>query len=151
MITYQLKCTSGHEFEAWFRNSAGYDEQCASGDISCPLCGDQEITKAIMAPAIGKKGNSSTPSVEPNPELDPEQRASEVAREVLDAVESIRQHVEDNCDYVGNDFAEEARKIHYGEADERGIYGEATAEDNQALDEEGIEVFRIPTGPRRDS
>jgi len=74
-----------------------------------------------------------------------------VAREVLDAVESIRQHVEDNCDYVGNDFADEARKIHYGEADERGIYGEATAEDNQALDEEGIEVFRIPTGPRRDS
>jgi hypothetical protein len=143
MITYQLKCSTGHEFEAWFRNSAGYDEQQATGDISCPMCGDQEIMKALMAPSVGKKGNASVSSHEA--------RASEVAREVLDAVDTIRKHVEDSCDYVGTDFADEARKIHYGETEERGIYGEATQEDNQALDEEGIEVFRIPTPPRRDS
>ncbi len=143
MITYQLKCSSGHEFEAWFRNSAGYDEQRATGDISCPMCGDMEVMKALMAPSVGKKGNASVSTHE--------QRASEVAREVLDAVETIRKHVEDNCDYVGKEFADEARRIHYGETEERGIYGEATPEDNQALDEEGIEVFRIPTAPRRDS
>lgn len=142
MITYQLKCSSGHEFEAWFRSSAGYDEQRGSGDISCPMCGDLEIMKALMAPSIGKKGNSVVSSHE--------QRASEVAREVLDAVDTIRKHVEENCDYVGTEFADEARKIHYGESEERGIYGEATTEDNQALDEEGIQVFRIPTAPRRD-
>lgn len=143
MITYQLKCSSGHEFEAWFRNSVGYDEQRNAGDICCPMCGDLEIMKALMAPSVGKKSNSSVSAHE--------KRASEVAREVLDAVETIRKHVEDNCDYVGTDFADEARKIHYGETEERGIYGESTPEDNQALDEEGIEVFRIPTLPRRDS
>ena len=144
MITYQLRCSSGHEFEAWFRNSAGYDEQHASGDINCPMCGDQEISKALMAPAVGKKGNSRSSTSY-------EQRAAEVAREVLDAVEKVREHVEENCDYVGKEFAEEARKIHYGETEQRGIYGEATDDDNRELLDEGIEIFRLPTAPRRDN
>lgn len=142
MIMYQLKCSSGHEFEAWFRNSAGYDDQRAVGAVSCPICGDQEIGKALMAPAVGKKSSSRT--VGPY-----ERRAAEVAREVLAAAERVREHVEENCDYVGTRFAEEARKIYYGETEERGIYGEATDQDNRELTEEGIDVFRLPNLPRR--
>ncbi len=148
MITYQLICSSGHEFEAWFQNSTGYDEQQKAGDISCPICGDINVSKAVMAPALSRKGNSR-PS-KPMPDSH-EQRASEVAREVLDAIEKVREHVAQNCDYVGNDFADEARRIHYGETEERGIYGEATDQDNQELVEEGIEVFRLPVVPRRSS
>jgi len=142
MISYQLRCQTGHEFEAWFRSSAGYDEQRASGDVSCPLCGDLEISKAPMAPAVAsKKGKPSKHEI----------RAQEVAREVLDAVDKMRNRVEENCDYVGDQFADEARKIHYGETKERGIYGEATKEETQDLDEEGIEVYQLPMAPRRNS
>ncbi len=142
MISYQLKCSTGHEFEAWFRSSESYDEQRVSGDVSCPLCGDPEVMKAIMAPALATGRNSDVPVTH-------EERASEVAREVLEAVGKLREHVEENCDYVGEDFADEARRIHNGEAEERGIYGEANSEESESLDEDGIEYFRLPTPPRR--
>ena len=154
MILYQLKCRQGHEFEAWFLNSATYDSQQASGDVGCPFCGTTEVTKGMMAPNIspnlspgrssGRKG--AAPS---------EVRAKQVAEKILEAVDDLREHVEETCDYVGDEFAEEARRIHSGDDDgdgeERGIYGEATDEDAEDLEEEGIEFFRLPFLRRRDS
>ena len=143
MILYQLKCQRGHDFEAWFLNGATYDIQQASGDISCPHCGTTDVTKAPMAPNIARRRSnlSRAPGVE--------RRAQEVAEEILEAVDGMRQEVEKNCDYVGDEFAEEARRIHYGETAERGIYGEASDEEAEELDDEGVEFFRIPFFRRR--
>ena len=139
MILYQLKCANGDEFEAWFLDSATFDQQRAAGDVECPFCGDSRVSKAPMAPNLAKRGSSEAT----------EERAREVARKILRAVGDLREHVEETCDNVGDRFAEEARRIHYGEADERGIYGEATGEEASELDEEGIEFYHVPWGPRR--
>jgi len=136
MIKYSVRCKNTHEFEAWFKDSAAFDAQAKSGDIACPHCGDTKVTKAPMSPRISKSSRSATT---------PEARAREVAERILEVAQQMRKEIEANCDYVGDQFADEARRIHYGEADERGIYGEATDEETQELDEEGIEVFRIPT------
>ncbi len=141
MIRYALRCGSEHEFEAWFRDSAGYDEQHAAGEVACPVCGDSDVTKALMTPGIPRKGNRNVDAVR--------SRTEKLTGDVMEAVERLRRHVEENCDYVGSEFAEEARKIHYGETDERGIYGEATPEDAEALDEEGIEVYSLPKVAKR--
>ena len=147
MILYQLKCHQGHGFEAWFLNSVAYDSQQASGDISCPHCGTTSVAKALMAPNIvrgqsGGLGDSGNPAAE--------HRAYEVAEKILEAVDGLRREVEENCDYVGDEFAEEARRIHFGETEERGIYGEASDEEAEDLDEEGVDFFRLPFMRRRD-
>jgi hypothetical protein len=141
MILFDLKCGEGHVFEAWFRNSGAYDAQAAAGEIACPVCGDIRIEKAPMAPRIGK----SRQEVEKTETA--AQRRAEVMRELVE----LRRKVEENCDYVGNRFAEEARRIHYGEVEERGIYGEATEAETTELKEEGIEVGRIPWVPTTNS
>ena len=151
MILYQLRCADEHSFEAWFRDSASYDLQARSGDVECPYCGSTTITKAPMAPHIGAskpQGDLETPPA--INEVD-ERRATEVAQQILDAVGRIREHAEDNFEDVGEDFADEARKIHHGDASERGIYGKATEEDAEELEDEGIDFIRLPGGPRRDS
>lgn len=141
MILYQLRCDKNHEFEAWFKGSAGFDAQNRKGAVECPFCGTAKIAKAPMAPSVvGSRG-------EAEPRHSPETR--ELADQVVAAVRKLRRHVEDNCDYVGDAFPEEARRIHYGEKDLRGIYGEATPDEARRLDEEGIEVFRLPGLPRR--
>lgn len=142
MICYSLRCGAEHEFEAWFRDSTGYDEQRASGEVTCPVCGDTDVTKAPMAPAVPRKGRAA--------DDDPvARRTEELANDVVEAVEKLREHVEANCDYVGDAFPDEARKIHYGEAEERGIYGETSVEEAEALGEEGIEVYSLPTIKQR--
>ncbi|MEQ8666683.1 MAG: DUF1178 family protein [Rhodospirillales bacterium] len=141
MICYSLRCGAEHEFEAWFRDSAGYDEQRATGEVTCPVCGDNEVVKAPMAPAVPRKGNRSGDPVA--------RRTEELAADVVEAVEKLREHVEANCDYVGDAFPDEARKIHYGEAEERGIYGETTPDEARSLTDEGIEVYSLPTVKRR--
>ena len=152
MILYQLKCRQGHEFEAWFLNSATYDSQQASGDVGCPFCGTTEVTKGMMAPNLSPGRSSGREGAAPS-----EVRAKQVAEKILEAVDDLREHVEETCDYVGDEFAEEARRIHSGDDDddgdgeERGIYGEATDEDAEDLEEEGIEFFRLPFLRRRDS
>ena len=139
MILYDLKCRKDHVFETWFRDSAAYEEQVAAGAISCPTCGSRKIEKALMAPRIGK-GDREIAT-----------KAAEHAKRYAAFASEVRRRVEDNCDYVGPKFPEEARKIHYGEAESRGIYGEASDEDASALDDEGIEVQRIPWAPREDA
>jgi len=148
MILYQLQCSNGHEFEAWFHNSMTFDEQVARGDVVCPYCSDASVSKAIMAPNISPSRSKKSP---PMGNKEAEVRAQEVAEKILDAVNSLRDHVTDNFEDVGTEFADEARKIHYGEADERGIYGEATDDEALELDEEGVEFFRLPNTPRRNS
>jgi hypothetical protein len=148
MILYQLRCEKNHEFEAWFKGSAGFEAQNRKGAVECPFCGTTKIIKAPMAPnVVGRRGDS-----EAEPKSEPKGEATrELADRVVEAFSKIRRHVEDNCDYVGEAFPEEARRIHYGEKKSRGIYGEATTEEARRLDEEGIEVFPLPRTPRRDS
>ena len=141
MIHFQLKCSRDHEFEAWFRSSASFDEQCKRGDVDCPVCGDTSVSKALMAPNIS---TSEKPSGEVA-----EKRAREVAEQILNAAGKLREVIEENSEYVGDDFADEARAIHYGEAEERDIYGKTTDKEADELDDEGIEFTRLPIRPRR--
>lgn len=143
MVLYQLKCHRGHAFEAWFLNGATYDSQQASGDVPCPHCGTTGVSKAPMAPNIARGRPHSLQG--PGPEF----RAQEVAEKILEAVDGLRQEIEENCDYVGDEFAEEAKRIHFGKTEERGIYGEATEEEAEELDDDGVEFFRIPPSRRR--
>lgn len=142
MIVYQLHCSNGHEFEAWFRDSKTYDHQAKHGDVDCPHCGDTSVSKSIMAPNISP---SRSKTKAPTGQGEAEVRAHEVAEQILEAVTVIRNHVEENCENVGSEFAEEARRIHYGEAEQRGIVGTATEEEASELDEEGVEFFRLPS------
>jgi hypothetical protein len=151
MILYSLCCSKDHGFEAWFRNSDAFDKQAKKGVVSCPVCGDTKVRKAIMAPRIAKGASkkSEQPPV-PAPQVPAQAPAANhvMAPQMREMLQELRKHVEANCDYVGDEFAEEARKIHYGETEERGIYGEASDADAEALQEEGIEVGRIPWLPR---
>ena len=141
MILYQLRCDKDHQFEAWFKDSAGFEAQNRKGEVECPFCGTAKIAKAPMAPSVvGRRGEA---------EPQQSQGTRELANQVVEAVRKLRRHVEENCDYVGDTFPEEARRIHHGEKEARGIYGEATADEARRLDEEGIEVFRLPGTPRR--
>ncbi len=163
MIHYQLHCGQDHDFDGWFANSSGFEEQQARGLIACPHCGNSDVRRALMAPAIGKKGNA-TASVEPVGETSEAALPAVVppampvvmpdpvlSDQMIEMIHKVRAEVEQNCDYVGSDFAEEARKIHYGEADQRGIYGETTLDEAQELVEEGIDVTALPFVPRTDS
>lgn len=129
MIRFALRCSAGHEFEGWFRSGDAFEAQQAAKEISCPECGDAGVEKALMAPSIAR-------SRETRPPISPAQLRS--------ALIELRRQVETHCDYVGPGFAEEARRIHYGEVDPHGIYGEATVDESRELYEEGIEVGRIP-------
>ena len=140
MIVYQVKCSNGHEFEGWFRNSAAFDQQRKRGDIDCPLCGDTRVTKAPMAPHVAR-GSSADAAKHAG--------AKAMAKQVVASMAQLRKYVEKNCDYVGEAFPTEARRIHYGEVEKRSIYGEASQKDVTSLTDEGIEVHELPALPRR--
>lgn len=129
MILFTLRCAAGHQFDAWFRDGDGFEAQQKAAEIACPDCGDRNIEKALMAPNIGRSHKNTPP-------LSPAQMRA--------ALLELRRQVETNCDYVGERFAEEARKIHYGEVNPRGIYGKATGEESRELADEGISFGRIP-------
>lgn len=142
MILYELRCSADHGFEAWFKDGATYDRQAEAGEIVCPVCGDTHVGKALMAPRLAKgRVEGEAPVAETDGE----------AVRMREALTQLRQQVETNCDYVGDRFAEEARKIHYGETGRRNIYGEATDDQARELVDEGIKVGRIPWLPRTDS
>jgi hypothetical protein len=149
MIVFDLKCKRGHIFEAWFKSSEAYEEQLGYGEIECPVCGENHVEKAVMAPNVAKKGNQSKGGTVAFGEarddvVDYARLPNELKKELDGVLDKIRAHVEETCEYVGDEFAEEARKIHYGEAPERGIYGEASVEDSIELIEEGIDVVPVP-------
>ncbi|MGI9521336.1 MAG: DUF1178 family protein [Hyphomicrobiaceae bacterium] len=149
MIRYQLECPEGHNFDSWFQNSSAFEKLVAAKQIGCPKCGSTEITKSIMAPNVGVKANKKAvvpvPAQPPSAPVDPKIEAAR--REALAAMRKLRQVVEENAHYVGPQFAEEARKIHYKEAEEKGIYGEATVAEVKELAEEGIECHPLPILP----
>ena len=133
MIAYQLQCANGHAFEGWFKDSAAFDAQAAGGKLLCPTCNSKKVEKAVMAPAIAGKAREQAQEREKS-------RA---------ALRSLRQTMLADAEHVGGEFPEEARKIHYGEADARAIYGEASGDDVKALIEEGVPVAPLP--PDRDA
>jgi hypothetical protein len=158
MILFELKCPSNHVFEAWFRNGDTYEAQSAAHEITCPFCGSTEIEKAPMAPRVAKSRAAETGgevippgTPERNVAVGPNADPNEIAFAMHKALKELRRQVETNCENVGDRFAEEARKIHYGEADARGIYGDTTPEEASALKEEGVEFARIPWLPRVDN
>ncbi len=173
MILYDLKCRKDHVFETWFRDSGAYEEQVAAGAIACPVCGSKKIEKALMAPRLAKGGRSGDDAEggarggpeggarggpEGGPGGGPEGgmatravKGTAEAAELMGQLRELRHKVEENCDYVGGNFAEEARKIHYGEEDPRNIYGETSDEQAEELHEEGVTFSRIPWAPRHDS
>jgi hypothetical protein len=159
MILFNLQCGKGHGFEAWFRDNASYEAQEKARKVACPACGDTAVRKAIMAPRIGKGRKSAAieaPSAEaPLPADGPKQlaklAAEHRAKELRAKLTELRKAVEANCDYVGPKFAEEARRIHYGETEHRNIYGEASKEEAKALNEEGVEFGSIPWLPQSDA
>ena len=135
MIRYALACGAGHDFEGWFGSSGDFDDQSVRGLVSCPMCGSAEVRKQIMAPAVfttkGREGPASGPSREM----------------MMEMASRVRRHVEENFDDVGDAFAREARAIHEGRSEERGIYGEATPEEVKALVEDGVPVAPLPQPP----
>ncbi len=156
MIHYQLRCSADHGFDGWFRDSAAFDAQAERGLVECPACGDTRVNRALMAPRIGKSrpvldGTTGEPAAVPAPETPVAAKDAVLPDKVRAALQRLRAEVERNCDYVGQDFAEEARRIHHGEAESRGIYGESTPEQAEALADDGIEVAQIPWLPRADS
>ena len=131
MIKYNLKCENNHNFDAWFSDSSNFEEQNKNNLIFCPKCNSTKIKKNIMAPNIGSKKQSYT-------------NALKTEKNYEKIMKNVRKHVEKNFDYVGDKFADEARAIHYGEKEEREIYGETSVEEAVDLIEEGVNVSPIP-------
>ncbi|HEY8594618.1 MAG TPA: DUF1178 family protein [Devosiaceae bacterium] len=137
MIQYTLICENEHNFDAWFRNADAFDEQVKTGDVCCPVCASASVNKAMMAPAVSRASSEKVALSIGHPEQ----------AQFRAALKALRQKVTSEADYVGDKFAEEARKIHYQESDPRGIYGEATREEAAALIEEGIDFMPLPSVP----
>jgi hypothetical protein len=166
MIRFSLRCDNGHEFDSWFKDSAAHERMSAAGLVDCPVCGDTRVSKALMAPAIrktrGVKGRAEAPvaklpAVEapaakpPEPDSEaPRLAAGPMPAQIVALLQRMRSEIEKSCEHVGKDFAKEARRIHEGEAEPRGIYGEATEAETEALREDGIDVARLPWVPRAD-
>ena len=176
MIHYNVRCSHAHEFDGWFKDSAAFDRLSRRGLVECPICGDTKVERALMAPAVATREAlpmpipTPTPPPSQAPRLAPGQpqgapqgqppqgqpsapmamTGGAIPDQMRAILQRMRAEVEKHCDYVGPQFAEEARKIHRGESDKRGIYGEASPEQAEALADEGIEVSQIPWVPRAD-
>ncbi len=157
MISFDLKCGLGHVFEAWFRSSAAYEEQHAGGLVACPICGDARVAKAIMAPAVGTKGNQRPEPVRDTgqpmamPAAGPAAGSEAEARlkAMLGALAQAQAKMLEQSQWVGDSFAEQARAMHYGEADQAAIHGTATPNEARAMMEEGLPVapLIVPVTP----
>jgi hypothetical protein len=143
MIRYDLICERGHAFDGWFSDSSAYDTQRKRGFVECAHCGSTKIEKQIMAPGIPSKSNRKTDA----PQRMMSAPADSRIQQMMAMMREMRAHVEKTAENVGDKFVDEARKIHYKETEERGIYGNATREDAIALMEEGIEVMPLPRLP----
>lgn len=148
MIRYALKCEAGHDFESWFQSAAAFDGLKAGGLVNCPVCGGNRVDKALMAPQLSPSREADRPR-EAEARADAPLSAPTHPFEAF--VRALRRKVSETCDYVGEDFAAEARAIHLGEAPRRGIYGEARPEEARELIAEGIPVAPLPFLPPRKS
>lgn len=134
MIRYALACEQDHAFEAWFGSSSDYEDQAARGLVECPFCASRQVRKQIMAPSVaGTKRTDAGPDA-----------ARKVQAMMMEAASQVRAHVEANFDNVGDTFAREARAIHEGRSEARGIYGQATSAEVRALKEDGVPCAPLP-------
>ena len=151
MIRYKLRCELGHPFESWFQSSAAYESQERRKLVSCPVCGSSKVERAVMAPQIvSKTGRDSTalvPAVEAAPAPASTSLVLAQERELRVKLKELRDHIVRNADNVGERFANEARKMHYGDIEHRPIYGEASPDEARSLIDEGVEVSPLPVLP----
>lgn len=137
MIRFSLHCDSAHDFEGWFRSNDDFETQRKRGFVSCPECGSQKVEKALMAPAVSTSRKQEKVAL----------AMGEQQRKMMAALKDLSEKVRENAENVGDKFAEEARKIHFGETEARGIYGAATIEEAKGLAEDGIEFMPLPVFP----
>jgi len=142
MIQYSVKCENDHSFDSWFASADAYGKLADNGMVSCAVCSSTKVSKAIMAPRVRTTKGKEAPVA---PTLPTEKSAAE------QAMDEMRAKVEQNSEYVGTNFATEARSMHLGDAPERAIYGEAKPEEAKSLIEDGIPVTPLPFMPTRKS
>lgn len=142
MIQYALKCEDGHSFDSWFQSASAFDVLAAAGHLSCAVCGSPKVVKSLMAPRVASDGAGRDPGEEVPALSAPETDAQK-------AMAALREKVEANADYVGNDFVSQARAMHEGDVPERSIWGEAKGEEARALIEDGVPVAPLPFKPRQ--
>ncbi|HHI81754.1 MAG TPA: DUF1178 family protein [Rhizobiales bacterium] len=146
MIQYALKCAEGHTFDSWFQSAAAFEKLISTGMLTCAVCGGTQVQKAVMMPQI----RPARKAAEPGPPATP---ASASLREPVGPAErelaELRRKIEQNSDYVGKDFASEARAMHDGDVPLRSIYGEARADEAKKLIEDGVPVAPLPFIPAR--
>lgn len=144
MIQYALKCKDGHDFDSWFQSAAAFDKLASAGMVTCAVCGSADVEKAIMTPRVRPARKALAPAAQGG-----SVEITSATPDVEKALADLKRKVEENSDYVGKDFASEARKMHLGDAPERSIYGEAKPEDARALIEDGVPVAPLPFMPSR--
>lgn len=139
MIRYSLKCANGHAFDSWFQSASAFDKLAGAGMVSCAVCGSTDVEKTMMAPQVrpSRTGAGKKPDLR------------KPASEVEEAMQAMRRKVEETADYVGTEFAREARAMHNGESPERAIYGEARLDEAKKLVEDGVPVAPLPFMPNR--
>lgn len=142
MIRYAINCSADHTFDSWFQSAAAYEALKGAGHVSCPVCGSTAVEKGLMAPAVRMSDTGATGAA-------PDRPLEAPGTEVEAALAALRRQIEANSDYVGLNFAAEARRIHAGDAPERSIYGEARADEARALIEDGVPVAPLPFVPGR--
>lgn len=137
MIQYSLVCENDHKFEAWFRSGKAYDDQQKKGIVTCPICTSGDVHKALMAPAVSRTKSEKVALSTGHPQQE----------QLRTAMKALRDKVTSEADYVGENFASEARKIHENEVSPHGIYGEATREEVASLVEDGVDFMQLPNLP----
>lgn len=145
MIQFSLKCAEGHRFDSWFQSAEAFDTLKAAGHVACAVCGGTQVEKAVMAPRVSTARKKPVPN---SPEARP---LSAQASPAEQALAELKAHVEANSEYVGMEFAREARAMHDGDAPERAIYGEARIDEARKLLEDGVPVAPLPFRPGRKS
>ncbi|WP_417257911.1 DUF1178 family protein [Celeribacter sp.] len=163
MIRYTLKCSNDHSFDSWFKSADSFDMLKAAGQMSCPVCGSETVSKALMAPPVSTARKSAAPDAETHVQQEPSDITPDTTPDAIPtplsapandterAIEAMRKHVESTSDYVGLEFTKQARAMHDGDAPARSIYGEANLADAKALLEDGISVMPLPFTPKRNT
>ncbi len=155
MIRFTLKCSHEHNFESWFRSSDEFAKQQTQGLVECPFCGDKNIQKSLMSPQVTPSRNKalasapSAPASTPPAQAESQAHTPETSQDIDHKIAEIRAEVEKNSEYVGDNFTDEARKMHQGDSEKRAIYGEAKLDEAKTLIEEGIPVVPLPFKPKK--
>ena len=137
MIRFALSCHNEHAFDGWFRNGEDFETQRKRGLVSCPVCHSPKVEKALMAPSVSTARRQEKIAL----------AMGEDQKKALSQLKALAEEARKNADYVGDKFAEEARRIHFGEVEPRGIYGEATTEEARELAEDGVDFMPLPVLP----